>query len=226
MKNVIVVLFAGLTFFLELCQVQAADVVLLQEGQDIVRSELPGSWTRMTNEELEKIASDGTLVSSLQYGKLVTGFVAPPEGDGQSMKAQILVFSKVDDSINKEKIEKVYDWLQQNNDLVASVLPAQVTNMKIENIEYLRRQPAILFKTQLAMEQGNVTGLSSIVFLKTSYLDIICLAGEQTYPNYSEMFTDFVKSVNIPVSLQFNNQPTNWFIQKWQQIRFIRRICG
>ena len=101
-------LFIALALCLGVAEVaRAAGVELWRESGGVVQSRLPEVWRPMDAGALTKIGDDRAVVSAMGNGELVAGFTLPVGDDGRLVDAQILVFRKHDESIDKDRMEKV-----------------------------------------------------------------------------------------------------------------------
>ena len=181
-----------------------ATVSLWQSDQHVIQSMLPVEWSSLSSEELDAVIAATPESVIQQSGEIVAGFqfVSEEKRDNFSQNPQIIVFAKTDEHISQDMIQKTYAWLKKNNDLLAGMLPEKVSKMSIQNIEYRQELPAILFQNSLSVGDNISTGLSAIIFLKKSYLNIVCLAEENTFASYETVFRSFIESVSIPSALQ------------------------
>jgi hypothetical protein len=184
----------------------AGPVTLWHEGAAAVSSMLPDDWRNMPREELAKIYKDNRTIIPDQSGILVSGFYPGPEKNEED-PSYILVLAKGGERVAPEMIQKTYVWLQKNNELVKSMLPARAKAMHIENIEYRQDQPSIFFQTRLDMGEAVFIGVSAIFFLNNSYLNVVCIASERKFADYKGIFYSFINRVSIPGSLHYAFEP-------------------
>lgn len=215
-------------------------VSLWQSDQLVVQGILPVEWSPLSSEELDALISTTPESVTQQSGKIVAGFqcVLGEKRDNFSQNPHIIIFAKTDEHVNQDMIQKTYAWLKKNNDLLAGMVPDRVNKMSIQNIEYKQELPAILFQNSLSVGDNVFTGLSAIVFLKKSYLNIVCLAEENTFAGYETVFRSFIESVSIPPALQhdtviesqsntfMSSEISAWVRRQWQPLLGVFLILG
>jgi hypothetical protein len=96
----------------------------------------------------------------------------------------------------------------------------KVDKVGIQKIEYIQKLPAILFQNPLTVNEDLFTGLSTILFLKNSILNIVCLAEEKKFAEYEPIFRSFIESVVIPPALQHDT-----VIEK-QSVTFLTEVSA
>jgi len=239
MKKILFSLFVCLFLFSSHAEGSSSKTVSLwQSDQLVIQSILSEEWRAFSSEELE------TLVSAIpeniiqQSGEMVAGFqFVPVKKTNTSHNQQILVFVKTDEYVSQEMIQKTYAWLGKNENLLTGMLSDKVGNVAIQNIEYIQRLPAILFQNSLPVNDDLFTGLSSIIFLRKSILNIVCLAEEKEFAGYEPVFRSFIESVIIPPALQhetvIERQSTTFLTEvsallerKWQPFLGVFLIIG
>ena len=218
---------------------RSATVNLWQSEQHIIQGILSEEWRPLAAAELD------TLIAAIperviqQSGKIVSSFQFVPEKerDKSSYNPQIIVFAKTDEYVNQDMIQKTYAWLGKNENLLTGMLSDKVDKVGIQNIEYIQKLPAILFQNSLPANDRLLTGLSSIVFLKSSILNIVCLAEEKEFTGYENAFRSFIESIIIPPPLQHDtvtdSQSTTFLREfsalldrKWQPFLGVFLIIG
>lgn len=184
--------------------VKASTVNIWQSDQHIIQSVLSEEWRPFTSEEFDTLISAIPESVIQQSGKIVAGFqfVSEKKRDNLSHNPQIIVFAKTDVNVDQDMIQKTFVWLNKNENLLTGMLSDKVGKVGIQNIEYRQKLPAILFQNSLPLNEHLFTGLSSIIFLKDSILNIVCLAEEKEFVGYEPVFRSFIESVIIPPALQ------------------------
>jgi hypothetical protein len=240
MRKIIFSLFVCLFLFGSHAEGSSSNnVSLWKSDQHVIQSILAEEWRPFSSEELD------TLISSVpdnvvqQSGKIVASFQFEPDKkeDTSSHNPQIIVFVKTDEFVNQEMIQKTYVWLNKNENLLAGMNSDKVDKVGIQNIEYIQKLPAILFQNHLTVNEDLFTGLSTILFLKNSILNIVCLAEEKKFAEYEPIFRSFVESVVIPPALQhdtviekqsatFLTEVSALLERKWQPFLGVFLIIG
>ncbi|MFC1844723.1 hypothetical protein ACFLZ5_08045 [Thermodesulfobacteriota bacterium] len=190
-------------------------VDLWQSDELVIQSVLSEEWLPFSAEELDTLRSGIDESITRQSGKIVAGFQFEPDtkNNNSSHNTRIIVFVKTAVDVNQDMIQKTFVWLNKNETLLSGMLPDKVGRVGIQNIEYIQKLPAILFQQNLAVNNHPFTGLSSIVFLKNSILNIVCLSEEKEFAGHEGIFRSFIDSVTIPSELQhftvLETQPTS-----------------
>ena len=180
-------------------------VDLWQSGQHAIQSILSEEWHPFSAEELDTLRSGIHESITRQSGKIVAGFQFEPAAkkNNSNNTPRIIIFVKTDVNVDQNMMQKTFVWLNKNKDLLSGMLPDKVGRVGIQNIEYRQKLPAILFQQSLAVNNHPFTGLSSIVFLKNSILNIVCLAEENEFAEHEGIFRSFIDSVTIPPESQY-----------------------
>jgi hypothetical protein len=240
MRKIIFSLFVCLFLFGSHAEGSRSTTVnLWLSDQHVIQGILPEEWRPLAAEELD------TLISAIperviqQSGKIVSSFQFMSEDKREyfSHDPQIIVFAKTDEYVNQDMIQKTYAWLGKNENLLTGMLSDKVDKVGIQNIEYIQKLPAILFQNSLPANDRLLTGLSSIVFLKSSILNIVCLAEEKEFTGYENAFRSFIESIIIPPPLQhdtvIDSQSTTFLREfsalldrKWQTFLGLFLIIG
>lgn len=179
-------------------------VSLWQSEESVVRGILPEQWTVLSPEEVAAIETVIPGSIAQQSGEIVTGFqLATERGSESSLhNPRIIIFAKPDENVSPEMIQKTYAWFEKNKNLLAGMLSDKVENASIRDIEYRQNLPAILFQNKLTANDRFFTGLSTIIFLKNSILNIVCIAEDNQSAAYDSVFRSFIESITIPTALQ------------------------
>ena len=239
MRKIFFSLFACLFMFVPYVEGSSSNsVTLWQSDQHVVQSVLPEEWRSFSSEELDALISNVPESVAQQSGKIVASFQLNPENKtNSSHKPQIIVFVKTDEIVNQEMIQKTYVWLNKNENLLTDMHSDKVDKVGIQNIEYIQKLPAILFQNHLTINDDIFTGLSTILFLKKSILNIVCLAEKKEFARYEPVFRSFIESVVIPAALQHDTvieKQTTTFLtevsslleRKWQPFLGVFLIIG
>ena len=134
-------------------------------------------------------------------------------------------------------IQKTYTWLSKNEILLTGLLSEKAGQVGIQNIEYIQKFPAILFQNNLTVNDHLFTGLSAIVFLKKSILNVVCLTDEKEFARHESAFRSFIESIIIPPALRhdtvIDKQSTTFLTdffalldRKWQPFLGVFLIIG
>ena len=217
-------------------------VNLWQSGQHVIQGLLPQEWKILSPEEIDTLNSTIPQVTIQQSGEIVSSFkfLSKSTKEDSSRNPQIIVFLKTDEYVDEEMIQKTYAWFEKNKNLLSGMLADRVERASIQDIEYKQELPAILFQNKLLVNGRYFTGLSSIIFLKNSILNVVCLADEKEFVEYEPIFRTFLESIVIPQLLRHdtvkNSQYPTLLIEifallekKWQPflgIFFIAVIYG
>jgi len=214
-------------------------VYLWQTDQFVIQGVLPQEWRPLSLEELNILNSTIPEDITHQSGKIVSSyqFFSESMKEDSSSNPQIVVFLKTDEHVTQEMIQKTYEWLEKNKNLLSGMLSEKVDQASIQNIEYKQKLPAILFQNSLLLNDRYFTGLSSIIFLKNSILTIVCLAEEKEFTEYESVFRSFLESLVIPPPLQhdtvISSQASTLFTEifslldrKWQPLLGAFLIAG
>ena len=218
---------------------KSTTVTLWQSDQHVIQSILAEEWHSLSSEELDALMSTVPESVAQQSGKIVASFQFEPEKkrDNASRNPQIIVFVKTDEFVNQDMIQKTYVWLNKNENLLTGMHSDKVGKVGIQNIEYIQKLPAILFQNNLTVNDHLFTGMSTILFLKKSIINIVCLAEEKEFAGYEPVFRSFVESVIIPPALRHDSviekQSTSFLIEvsallerKWQPFLGVFLIIG
>jgi len=240
MRKIIFPLLGCLLLFASSAEGSKPNTVFLwQSDQHVIQSILDESWSPLPSEELDALTS--VLPENIieQSGKIVAGFQFVPaeKEDNSSQNPKIFIFAKTDVYVNQEMIQKTYAWLNKNNNLLSGLFSDKIGQVDIQNIEYIQRLPAILFQNNLPVNGHLFKGLSSIVFLKASILNVVCLADEKEFAQHEGVFRSFIESVVIPPALRhdtvLDRQSTTFLTEvfallarKWQLFLGVFLIIG
>jgi len=214
-------------------------VDLWQSDELVIQSVLSEEWRAFSAEELDSLRSGIDESITHQSGKIVAGFQFEPDTKKNNTcnNTKIIVFVKTDVEVDQDMIQKTFVWLNKNETLLSGLLPDKVDRAGIQNIEYRQKLPAILFQQSLAIDDHPFTGVSSIVFLKNSILNIVCLSEEKEFAKNEGIFRSFIDSVTIPPELQhytvIESQSTTLLTEilallerKWQSFLGVFLIVG
>jgi hypothetical protein len=218
---------------------KSTTVTLWQSDQHVIQSILAEEWHSLSSEELDALMSTVPESVAQQSGKIVASFQfeTDEKRDNTSRNPQIIVFVKTDEFVNQDMIQKTYVWLNKNENLLTGMHSDKVGKVGIQNIEYIQKLPAILFQNNLTVNDHLFTGMSTIVFLKSSILNIVCLAEEKEFTGYENAFRSFIESIIIPLPLQHDtviaSQSTTFLREfsvlldrKWQTFLGLFLIIG
>jgi hypothetical protein len=232
---ILVLFILGLFFW----KAEAGPIPVVGEGAGAIYGQLPPGWRPMTSEELAFFEKNGAAIP-LQQGKLITGFL-PHEGEALAIGPFILVFeAKSEKPVQQEQFQKIYSWFERGRELVEA-LPAAITGMVIEDIEYLPGTATIHFKSAIKMAGDDFACFSSIIFLRDGYLNIIGLSRRNAETDLKELDA-FANSIIIPEIRRFRNKQNHeaiftWVVVNWQRVLgftllfsvfavvFVRRRC-
>ena len=239
MRGIIFLLFVSLFLFASHAEGSRSNTVTLwQSDQHVIQSILAEEWRSLSSEELDALMSTVPESTIQQSGKIVASFQFEPEKKtNTSRNPQIIVFVKTDEFVNQEMIQKTYVWLNKNENLLAGMHSDKVGKVGIQNIEYIQKLPAILFQNNLTVNDHLFTGMSTILFLKKSIINIVCLAEEKEFAGYEPVFRSFAESVIIPPPLRHDTviekQSTSFLTEvsallerKWQPFLGVFLIIG
>lgn len=240
MRKIIFSLLGCLFLFVSSAEASKSNPVFLwQSDQHVIQSILNEGWSPLSSEELDGLLSVVPENIIEQSGKIVASFQFEPEEtkDDTSHGPRIIVFAKTDEYVNQEMIQKTYIWLSKNEILLTGLLSEKAGQVGIQNIEYIQKLPAILFQNNLTVNDHLFTGLSAIVFLKKSILNVVCLADEKEFARHESVFRSFIESIIIPPALRhdtvIDKQSTTFLTdffallgRKWQPFLGVFLIIG
>ena len=186
-------------------------VSLWQSDQLVIQGVLPQEWESLSPQEIDTLNFTIPEGTSKQSGNIVSSFkfISGSAREDFSINPQIIVFLKADEYVDEEMIQQTYAWLEKNKNLLSGMLSDKVTRVSIQDIQYKQKFPAILFQNSLLVNDRHLTGLTSIIFMKNSILNIVCLAEEKEYTEYEPVFRSFLESVAIPPQLQHDTVITD-----------------
>ena len=186
-------------------------VSLWRSDQLVIQGVLPQGWESLSPEEIDVL--DASIPEDIihQSGKIVSSFkfISGSAREDFSINPQIIVFLKTDEYADEEMIQQTYAWLEKNKNLLSGMLSDKVTRASIQDIQYKQKFPAILFQNSLLVNDRHLTGLTSLIFMKNSILNIVCLAEEKQFAEYEPVFRSFLESVAIPPLLQHDTVITD-----------------
>lgn len=179
-------------------------VNLWQSDQSVIQGLLPQEWKPLSPEEVDTLNSIIPKVTSQQAGQIISSFKFLSESTGEltTRNPQIIVFLKTDEYVDEGMIQKTYAWLGKNKNLLSGMVADTVERASVQDIEYKQKLPGILFQNSIAVNGQQFTGLSLVLFLKNSILNVVCLADEKEFAEYEPIFRTFLESVVIPPRLQ------------------------
>jgi len=202
---------------------------LWQSDQHVIQGFLSQEWEPLSPEEIDSLSSTIPNRTSQQSGEIVSSFkfFSESKRNDSTRNPQVIVFLKKDEYVDEEMIQKTYEWLEKNKNLLSGMLADRVERASVQDIEYKQKLPGILFQNSILVNGQQFTGLSLILFLKSSILNIVCLAEEAEFGEYAPIFRTFLESVVIPPVLQHatvkKNHPTTLLTEifaflerKWQ----------
>jgi len=205
-------------------QASGKEVAFSTQKGERISSVLPDSWRALRETELRKYL-EGRVPPAT--GTPLAGYVEPGAAGNTAI---LFVFHALPDTpVAKEQRQKMFSWFKKNRDLLKNMLPAPVSGMTMENLEYIQDRQTILFATKVTMPERELHGVSGIVFMRRGYLNIIGYetdGGEQELP----VLTAFIKNISLPPTLEdrhsLNGPSLAWLRDSWQQIIGAGLILG
>lgn len=196
-------------------QARGGEVSFFTRNGERISSVLPDSWRPLTGDELSRYL-EGRIPPAT--GTVLAGYVKP---GGKGNTAILFVFHALSDKpVSEEQQHKMFSWFKKNREVLKNMLPAPVSGMTLENLEYLQDRQTILFETIVTMPDQRLHGAFGIVFTRKGYLNII---GYETDGAQTELpvLVEFIKNVSLPHALEVRqtlDACLAWIWIDWQQI--------
>lgn len=207
-------LFFAVLLVLVPVHAQGREVAFSTQKGERISSILPDAWRPLSRTELAEYL-EGRIPPAT--GTVLAGYVKA----GATGNAAILfVFHALPDTpVAREQRQKMFSWFKKNREILKNMLPAPVSGMTLENLEYLQDRKTILFETRVTMPNEELYGASGIVFLRDGYLNII---GYEVDGARRELpiFVEFIKNISLPPTLearQMSDTSPTWLRAHWQQ---------
>ncbi len=195
------------------------ELLVYQEGDDLIRGYLPESWAVMTKDEVASFISNK---KQLESEKMQTLGGYRLNGISNNSAMLFVFYSQPEERISWEQRQKMYSWFQGNTSLISGIFPDNIQQVTLENIEYLQDKDTVLFESTVKIDGTLLSGVNGIVFLRSGYLDI---AGYATAGAEEQLvdFYSFIKTLSISPGLQYTQKDTGgisreWVVAHWQQI--------
>ena len=206
----------------------ANQVLLRQTGAASIHGTLPDTWRPMTAAELDLFSQTAAGLGP-EAGQPVAGFKLQNGGTAPLSGPFILVLANDGPTVSVAEIQKTYSWFEKNRALTTGLLPAQVSSMKIENIEFLQDRAAILFQTGLQTADKEFSGVGGIIFLRHGYLNIIGLTESRQFSQHAASFYSLIKTIAVPAAQRYErpylqggpllaSRASTWLADNWQKI--------
>jgi hypothetical protein len=180
------------------------ELVVYQEGDDLIRGYLPESWNVIPEKEVGSFISNKEQLASEQM-KMLAGYRLDGSSDASAML--FVFYSQPGERISWEQREKMYSWFKGNTGLMSEILPENMQGITLENIEYLQDRDTVLFESKVEIGGTALSGVNGIVFLRLGYLDIAGYTTEGAREPLDD-FYKFIKTLSVSSELQYTQKET------------------
>jgi len=212
-------LLIALLYFFFPITAEGGELVVYQEGKDLIRGYLPESWSVMTEDDLASLVS--TKVQPIS-GEIET--LAGYRLDGTSGDSAILfvLYANRAERVSWEERQKMLGWFKGNKDLMSGMLPENMQEFTLENIEYLQHKDTVLFETKVKVGSTELKGVNGVIFLRKGYLNIVGFATEGASERLNDFYS-FIKTLSVSSGLHYTPKDIEginrqMFQDRWQQI--------
>jgi len=211
-------LIALLFFFLPITAV-GGELVVYQEGKDLIRGYLPESWSVMTEDEAASFISGKVQLVSEKI-KTLAGYRL--DGNSEDIAMLFVFYAQPEERVSWEQRQKMFNWFKGNTGLMSGIFPEDMQGVTLENIEYIQDKDTLLFESEVKINGTEVSGVNGIVFLRSGYLNIAGYATEGARDQLGDFYS-YIKTLSVSPGLHYTQKDIGGinrqlFQDHWQQI--------
>lgn len=206
--------------FISASYCRAEKLPVYRDGSNVIRGNLPSAWATMTEEDLGALAGMPEQLDSPNMNFLSGYRYASPE----KTSAMLFVFYvNSSERVSWEERQKMFNWFKKNRGLMSGLLPENIQEYTLEDIEYLQNKDTLVFESKVKVDGMDLRGVNGIVFLRQGYLNIFGYVAGGSLQQLNDCYS-FIKTLEVSPSLQYSKKQASflddyqWLQGHWQQI--------
>jgi hypothetical protein len=199
---------------------RAEKLLVYQNGSSSIYGSLPNTWKVMTREEISGLAGMKEKLDSPNLDFLAGYRFATFE----NVNAMLFVFYvNQPEKVTWEQRQKMFNWFKKNKVMMEGLLPDNIKEFTLENIEYLQNKDTLVFESMVKVDDMDLKGVNGIVFLRKGYLNIFGYVAGGSTQQLADCYS-FIKNLDISPDLQYADKKDavfddyRWLQGHWQQI--------